>query len=479
MGQGAFSWADRRGSWLAVALVALLVLLVNPVGYSGGGRDDTRYLDAALCWVETGRVCIPHDHWTTRWPAIAPLAGAISLGGLNRPSVGIGTLPSYVLAIVLVGWLGRLWFSRRAGLIAAGLFAVVPAVAIHALRPNVDMVELAAQLAALGLATLAIRSRSAGIAVASGACAGLAVLSRDTSFLFAGLGIAAWFLIAPRERKLIPWAMIGFASVIVAEMLVYAAATGDPLLRFKLALAHGSVPSTELASWVDTTRSPILNPQFIAGWKMTLGIKIWWPIDPWLNLLANPQIGPWLLTAPLGALVARDSMSIVEKQKLVRIGLGSVLIALAIVYVLAIDPKTRAFLLPLSGATLVLGWAISRIADAGRIGFALTLLGSLMALGIYALSSYQQTQPLERAADVFMRTYPGQIELDAQAKGTLMLVPGVIAAPVAPAGRPLRMTIQNEACRVALVRSLSSGRISLEGEAVLDDHSSLCLVRYL
>jgi len=55
MGQGVFSWADRRGAWLAVALVVLLVLLVNPVGYSGGGRDDTRYVDAALCWVEAGR----------------------------------------------------------------------------------------------------------------------------------------------------------------------------------------------------------------------------------------------------------------------------------------------------------------------------------------------------------------------------------------------------------------------------------------
>src|SRR6188472_870872 len=113
MGEGAIGWSERRHAWLAVALVVLLVLLINPVGYSGGGRDDTRYLEAARCWVEAGRVCLPHDHWMTRWPAIAPLASAVSLGGLNRTAVGLGTLPSFVLAVALVGWLGRLWFSRK------------------------------------------------------------------------------------------------------------------------------------------------------------------------------------------------------------------------------------------------------------------------------------------------------------------------------------------------------------------------------
>ena len=48
--------------------------------------------------------------------------------------------------------------------------------------------------------------------------------------MFAGLGVAAWFLFISRERKLIPWAIVGFAGVIGAEMLAYALATGDPLL---------------------------------------------------------------------------------------------------------------------------------------------------------------------------------------------------------------------------------------------------------
>ena len=469
---------DRRGAWLAVALVVMLVLLVNPVGFSGGGRDDTRYVDAALCWVEAGRACIPHDHWTTRWPAIAPLAGAIGLGGLNRAAVGIGTLPSYLLAIVLAGWLGHLWFSRRVGLIAAGLFAAVPAVSIHALRPNVDMIELAAQLAALGLATLAVRSRSAGYAAAAGACAGLAVLSRDTSLVFAGLGVAAWFLFIPRERKLIPWAIAGFAGVIGAEMLAYALATGDPLLRFKLALAHGRVPSSELATWVDTSRSPILNPEFIAGWKRTLGIEVWWPIDPWLNLFASPQIGPWLLTAPLGVLLVRETIQTEEKRALVLIGLGAAVLALALVYVLAIDPKNRAFLLPLTAACLALGWAIDRLVTRGRQAFALILASGLLTLGVYAASQDEDIRPLEEAAGKWLGRYPGQIETDIQTRGTLVLVPGVRELPLAQSGRPLAMTIRDRECWSALARSIGSGRISLEASVELKDKSSLCLVRY-
>ena len=53
--------ADARVAWLVLALVLAAILLVNPIGYSGGGRDDTRYLDAALCWVASDAVCLPSN----------------------------------------------------------------------------------------------------------------------------------------------------------------------------------------------------------------------------------------------------------------------------------------------------------------------------------------------------------------------------------------------------------------------------------
>lgn len=470
--------AGAKVAWLGVALVLAAILLVNPIGYSGGGRDDTRYLDAALCWVASDAVCLPGNHWETRWPAIAPLAAAVGVGGLNRLAVSLGALASYLTALLLVGWLGRLWFTPRTGAIAAALFASAPATAILALRPNVDMVELSAQLGAIGLATLAIRRRSRGHAVAAGISAALALAARDTSLLLAGLGAAAWWLWAPNCRKLLLWAATGFLGVAGAEMVAYWLASGDPLLRFKLALAHGSVPSSELAAWVDTSRSPILNPEFIAGWKRPMGIEIWWPIDPWLNLLANPQIGPWLITAPLAVIAARESIRPQEKRILERIGLGAAVMALAIVYALAIDPKTRAFLLPLAGACIALGWAVSRLLAERRHAFAWTIFGSLLGLGLVAMSQYDNIRPLERAAGDWIRRYPGLIETDAQTRATLILVEGSAQIPLAPAGRPMRMLIQGDECRTALRRSLAAGRIALVDEAGLHDKSSLCLVRY-
>lgn len=478
MGQGALGWADRRRAWLAVALVVLVALIVNPVGYAGGGRDDTRYLEAALCWIESRGICLPHDHWTTRWLAIAPLAGAIALGGLSRAAVSLGTFPAYLLSVVLIGWLGALWFSRRTGIVAAGLFAVVPAVSLLAFRPNVDMVELSAQLAALGLATTAIRQRSVGYALAGGACAGLAVAARDTSLLFAGLAVIAWWLLAPQRRSLLIWSIAGFTAIVAAEVLVYALATGEPLLRFKLALAHGNVPSSELAAWVDTSKSPILNPQFIAGWKRTLGLEIWWPIDPWLNLLGNPQIGPWLLTAPLAVLLVRESLGREERRTLCTMGFGAVLLAAAIVYVLAIDPKSRAFLLPLSAACIALGFALDRLIAGGRQAFAIALASGLFVLGLYATSKYDDIRPLEKAATSWLNEYPGLIETDIQTRGVLILVRGARDLPLSPSGKPLALTIRDRECRTALARPIASGRISLEATVELHDKSSLCLVRY-
>lgn len=478
MGQGDAGIFEGRSAWLVVVAAVTLVLLVNPVGYAGGGRDDTRYLFAAMCWVEQGGVCRPTDHWTTRWPAIAPLAAAVGLGGATRTAVSLGTFPAYLIAVLLVGWLGRLWFSRAAGIVGAALFAVAPAVSLMALRPNVDMVELATQLAALGLGTLAIRGRSPGMALAAGVCAGLAVAARDTSFLFAGLGAAFWWLLAPEARNRLWVAVSGFLLVIGTEMLLYWVTAGDPLLRFRLALAHGSVPSTELAAWVDTSRSPILNPQFIAGWKRPLGIELWWPIDPWLNLLANPQIGPWLMTGPLAAYLVRTESTPEEKRRLKRIGIGAVLLALAIVYGLAIDPKTRAFLLPLAAASVALGYAVARLWERDRRPFAGVLFTALLFLGLFALSQYDNIRPLEREALRYLQDHPGQIELDPQTRGTLALVPGALDSPLAPAGKPLRLTIQTISCEHALAKPIAAGRITLERGIAINDGSALCLVRY-
>ena len=144
-----------RWAWLAVAVLACFFLLLHPIGFTGGGADDSRYLQAARCWAANGAMCLPDNHWASRWPALAPIAAGIGLFGEGRTSIGLGTLAGWIASVALVGLLGRLWFDRSAGLLAAALVASIPLVSAWATQPQVDVIELAFQLGALALATVA------------------------------------------------------------------------------------------------------------------------------------------------------------------------------------------------------------------------------------------------------------------------------------------------------------------------------------
>jgi hypothetical protein len=93
--------------WMVAIVGALaLILIVNPVGFVGGGWDDWQYLNAARCWVQHGP-CLPTDHWQGRWPIIAPLAAVIALLGESRFSVGLPSLAYSIGSLVLLAWLGN------------------------------------------------------------------------------------------------------------------------------------------------------------------------------------------------------------------------------------------------------------------------------------------------------------------------------------------------------------------------------------
>ena len=149
---------------------------------------------------------------------------------------------------------------------------------------------MAFQLGALALATVALSAAVGGIGDCAGLAAALAVQSRETSLIFCGVAGLAWLALDRDRRGVLLWALLGFLGAMAVEMVAYAAATGDPLARYRLSLGHVAIPSPELKPGVDTSRSPLFNPDYIAGWKRAAGIEWWWPIDPWLNLLvASPS----------------------------------------------------------------------------------------------------------------------------------------------------------------------------------------------
>lgn len=460
-----------RWGWLAIAALACFYLLLHPIGYTGGGADDQRYLEAARCWAANGAMCVPNNHWASRWPALAPIAAAIQLFDEGRTSIGLGTLGGWAASIALIGLLGRLWFDRTAGLLAAALFASIPIVSAWATQPAVDLVELAFQLGSLALATLAYRRQSVLLTIGAGVAAALAVQSRETSFIFCLVAALAWLRLDAKRRSVLLWSLAGFGGMMAVEMIAYAAATGDPLTRYRLSMAHVEIASAELQPWVDTGRSPLFNPAYVAGWKRAMGIEVWWPIDPWLNLLANPLLGYWLVAA-IGIGLAFWRVADAAARTLIgRNAFGAAMVAILLVYGLAVDPKPRMFLLAGAGGVLVIARACVEFIRRGSGAVPLTVLALLFGGGAGIIAKIPDSQGIEQAARQWIAAFPGLIETDSKTIGALTLLPEARALPGVGSGRPLRLVLTTTSC-ARLIGSRGTV-VAQSGDAA----GRLCLLR--
>jgi 4-amino-4-deoxy-L-arabinose transferase-like glycosyltransferase len=461
--------ALERFAPLALLLLALAALAIAPIGYVGGGADDTNYLEASRCWVAAGHPCLPHSHWATRWPAILPTALFTALFGESRLTVGLGPLCAWAACVVLLAALGRAWFDRSTGYLAAALLATTPGVTQVALQPGTDVTELAFQLAALLLATVGYKRQSAALSVAAGAAAALASQARDTSILFCGAAALAWLLLDRERRKVLLWSIAGFVAVVAIELATYAGATGDPFYRYGLALAHVTVPSAELSPSVDTRQSPLFNPAYIAGWRREAGITLWWPLDPWLNLLWSPRIGLLLAGSALGMAFGWPNLPPAWKRTVGRACGFALLIAIGLVYALAVDPKPRMFFALVGACALGLAAVTVASSRKGR-GLVPACVAALAIFGgLFALSRIPNTHELEHQASRWIATHPGAIEVDARTRNILTLLPEARALPAAGAGRPLRLQATTGRCEAFGVPVVESAGTPATGE--------LCLLR--
>lgn len=440
---------DRGDSLVILMMIiaALAIPLINPVGYVGGGHDDSHYLDAARCWMNSGGFCLPEDHWQSRWPAIAPMALIISMFGESRWTVSLAAYLPWLACVVLIAALVRTWFDRRIAALAALLFASTPIVASLAFQPGVDIVELAFQLAALWLASLAWSCQSKPLAIAAGAFAALAVQARDTSILFCGAAAFAWLLLYGDRRRVLLWTIAGFAAVLLLEPLAYALTTGDFLYRYRLSLGHVAIPSEELAAGVDTSRSPFFNAELIAGWRRDGGIAVWWPIDPWLNLLASPRCGLLLSSVLIFAAIGWRTLPAAALRIVGRAAAMALLVAAGLIYGLAVDPKPRMMLLPIAaaamtGAVLTVTYLRSGRGMVPAAAMALVVLG-----GVWILASLPNGRAFEDRAAAWIVAHPGQVAVQEKTRSVLALVEGARTLPGSESGRPLVIAATNGDCR--------------------------------
>jgi 4-amino-4-deoxy-L-arabinose transferase-like glycosyltransferase len=452
------------------------VIVINPVGYLGGGGDDYEYLQAARCWVANGP-CVPETHWASRWPIVAPVAQVLALFGESRTTAAIAPLLWWLSGVAGVAVLGARWFGAKAGVIAANLFVVLPVYAVTALSIGADVPEVTLQLWSLVLASEAWRKQSRRWAVAAGALAAVSFATRETSVAFLGAAAIAWLALDRHRRSVLLWALPGFVAVVAAELAAYWVVTGDVFYRTALSFRHASMFTSELAASVDRSRSPLFNPEFIAGWKREMGIELFWPVDPWLNLLATPRLGATLIAAAAATLLWRQYLSAAEQRRCALLTVGALLAASALIYGLAVDPKSRMFMGLAAAAALVLGAALAAAWERGRALPVLLVAGVLVIFQLSIHSEAINRFEAERAARAWIAAHPAQIEMDPSAVSYLALVPQASALPRSGSGRPLVLAVTSSTCASMISGSSRTRPIGGEPSAQAG-RGGLCLFRY-
>lgn len=433
-------------SAVAVTIAALLVAaLVNPLGYRGGGADDWHYLEAARCAAAHG-LCPPIDHWWARLPLVMPMGGSIALGGESRLTVALVPFAYALVALTCFTLLVHRHFGRGAAMVAGILLATLPVAAISYLQPNVDMPELAFLMAGFLAFDCAVRRAQRRWAWVAGLLLGLAILTRPTALVI--LPILAWLIFRqrPLRRLALPLAL-GIAAPLLVETLFYGMWLGDPLIKWRLALGHAAVATDELPPGFHSARGPLLNPDYIAAWRMRMDIHVHWTIDPILNLLANPIIGTSLVATLVLLLLSPPSPKEAAGRAIWFLLGAAILYFGALTYGLAVDPKPRMFLPVAAAGAAIAGIQVMRLKRRNRELMALALAGLVVTLSLIRIYIEPDTRRLEPVAARWLAQDGARLSIEDRTARFLTLVPGVRALPLHPTvDRPLAMVIGFDRC---------------------------------
>lgn len=420
---------------LVATVFALAIFLINPVGYVGGGQDDFQYLNAARCGVEHG-YCLPHDHWWRRWPLVAPITLALRILGDSGWALAIVPLTYALAGVALLVIIVARQFGNMAGALAGIVFAATPLVSQIALEPGVDLPELAFVLAAILCLQNGLRQDGRRWFALAGLAAGMAIQTRPTALAL--VPVTVGLLLLARRPRAAGLFVAAVAVPSIGEALAYAIAAHDPLLGWRLSLAHGRVPSSELLPGVDTRSSPLFNPAFIAGWKRPMGIHVHWTVDGLLNYVLSPSVAVTLGAAL--ALLALEWRRLRAGDATARALTCSIILAVVwfgtLTYGLAVDPKPRMFMVPLASASAILAVLLTRRWHTSRLLVA-TVVALILAKGLIAAVSRTNLRAPAAAAPAMIAAGGRELAIDPRTAQFLALVPAAVGLPnaIGPADR--------------------------------------------
>jgi 4-amino-4-deoxy-L-arabinose transferase-like glycosyltransferase len=414
------------------------------------------------------------------------MALLIKLLGESRLSVELWPIICSTVAAWLLVKIADLTLGRRIALLAGLLFVATPAFSLQLLTPSVESIEVALILAAI-LCLHSWQSQQARIWMfASGLFFGLAFQVRETSIVAAGLAATSMWIngMKPRLRDILAVGA-GFLLPLAFEFLIYHQLTGDSLYRRHLSLAHTRIQSSELSSSIDTSRSPILNPEIIAGWRREPGFHVHWLVDGPLNLALNAKSGFSLLLTPLLLITARKQLT----RRTCLTAWWLLILATAyivvITYVLAMDPKPRVMLTALAASTLAFALVLNDLWRHNRKLLSATCLCAALIAGATIVAGYIRPAWADQQAHVWMKEFPDAIETDRMTKSMLTLNPDVRRMPDFGADRPLAMVVSISNCQRWIKQGSLSRDLTVEGErrlSLLPDITGsgawICLFRY-
>ena len=482
---GQIRWSGSDWQWCAlIGATFIMLLLVNPLGYVGGGWDDWQYLQASRCWVEHGP-CLPRTHWEGRWPVFAPIAAIVGLLGESRTTVGLWPLTASIAAIALLVLVGNRLVGRPVGWLAGLLLLVTPAFSIQILDPSVEAIELALILGGVLSILVWLEQRRASLALLAGLSFGLAFQVRETSLI--AIALVGIIVATRRPRAIdIAAALAGFLSPLAIELIVYGMTTGDPLFRRHLSLAHTKIPSSELLGPVDKG-SPFFNRAYIANWRHEPGIHIHWLIDGFANLFVNAKAGLSLALAPLLLLVSGKRIAPDDRRMVWRLYGLAILYAAILIYVFAVDPKARVMFVPLAAASVCLALVIVRMAQSGRKLLPVVAVGAHALVGVAILFGHQRIDIAEQPARRWIAALPGKIEIDQNTRRHLALVKEANTLPGLESDRKFLIYKSSLACALWSKKSrLPANAVQVIDHAPLTQFEQvtswsggrLCLFRY-
>lgn len=442
----------------AACIAALLacaagVLALTTSGYADA--DDRYYLKAADAWY-VHAPALGTLHWDMRLPLVLTMAAAMALGGRTELATIIAPAVLCVLVLLLATYALVRPVAGRPAAMLAGLLAVsAPVVAIYGLDFGPDIVE-----AALGAASLAlfvqgwhgpVRATSAAWLMAAGLALGVCWVDRATCAPLLGVyGLV--FAHAVWRRRPGRWHMLAlFAAAAVpplAEAAYYAVMTGTPFYRLAIDAQSLEVPSNHMIGQVAGGLRPPFNAALMARWRPNSFVDVHWAVNPFIDLLTNPQHG-WLILpgTVAGAVLWRRTEPGSPLGWLVRIlCLWAVLILFIVLAVLNLRPQPRYFLtLTWIAAALTALW----LAPLVRRPLPAIAMAALLALNLAAARARPDPIAADRLFVQHMREQGGTVWSTDAHRGTLMLLDAGLASRLqplpAPPGAPIFLTASEAA----------------------------------